>query len=542
MSVQRLLDRVRASRQARAAMADYSFAPHEQPTFPGSPYNPAHATWRRVVYGLVAVVMALTMTFGYALVTINIQALAGGLDIYVADAGWLTAAYVGTNACANLLLVKARQQFGIPAVSHTLLVVYAAATVFQVLVPGFGSALMVRAVDGMTAAALSTLTLYYLIQMVPAKFRPIALLLGVTLPQFGSPLARMVPVEMLVAGNWHGLHLIELGLALAALAAMWAAPLPPSQQHKAFEKLDLVTVALFLPAMWLICGVLASARLLWWTDTPWLGWALMAAVPLVVGVLLIELNRKNPLIDLHWITSRDMARFAIVAFLMRLILSEQSVGAIGLITAAGLNNDQTHALFGVIIAAMVAGAVTAVLTVSAKSPPYQVMAAALIVTLAAWMDSDATALTRPAQLMVTQAMVGYATMLFIGPCLLYGFMRLLERGATVLVSLVVLFNLTQNLGGLLGAALFGTYQVARTRVHALAMSEHLLGSDPLVAARLAQGPAALSAAVTQQATIMGYNDMFRVIALLGVVTFCVILFFRLSNRARLKRAALGPTP
>jgi hypothetical protein len=59
---------------------------------------------------------------------------------------------------------------------------------------------------------------YSLVAFPPDK-RPMAIVLGITTPQFGPPLARLVPVEALAAGGAHGLHLIELGVALLAIAA-----------------------------------------------------------------------------------------------------------------------------------------------------------------------------------------------------------------------------------------------------------------------------------------------------------------------------------
>ena len=83
----------------------------------------------------------------------NIPNLAGALGVYQAQAKrLLPAAYVAMNASANLLLIKARQQFGIPAVTFSLLIAYAAAGLLQFAVPGFAAAVLIRAVSGMTAA------------------------------------------------------------------------------------------------------------------------------------------------------------------------------------------------------------------------------------------------------------------------------------------------------------------------------------------------------------------------------------------------------
>jgi len=522
--------------------APYEFAPEERPLFPGSPYSPAHPTHHRLAYAAIAVLMALAATLGNALVTVNLPNLSGALGVYTAEASLLPAAYVAMNACANLLLIKARQQFGIPGVTHALLIAYAAAGLLQFIAPGFETALLIRAMSGMTAAGLSTMTIYNLLQVVPPDKRPAALVAGISLGQFGTPLARLFPVEMLALGNWHGLHLIEVALALAALAALLAMPLPPSDRVPAFERLDFVTIALVVPAMSLLCGVLSLGRLVWWTESPAVGIALAVAIPLFVAAFLIEHNRERPLIQTRWIGTRDMARFAIIAVLVRLALAEQTYGAVGLLTSAGLTNDQLRGLFAWVLVAMVLGLGVTLATITPPRIPYLIMVAALTIALGAWLDTHSNNITRPAQLIWSQALLAFGSMLFIGPGLAYGFLRMLEKGPGHLVTFIVLFSTTQNIGGLAGSALLGTYQVISARAHALALSERVLLSDPQAAARFQGGAANLSAAITREANILAFNDVFRFVAVLALLTFAYLVYVRVFNILRQRRALREAQP
>ena len=537
----------------------YEFAPEERPLFPGSPYSPRHPLPRRLAYVGIAIILALTATLGNGLVTVNLPNLSGALGVYVAQASLLPAAYVAMNASANLLLIKARQQFGIPAVTHTLLVVYAAAGLLQFVVPGFASALLVRAVCGMTAAGLTTMTIYTLLQVVPPTKRPAALVGAISLGQFGPVLARLFPVEMLALSHWQGLHFIEIGLALAALAALLALPLPPSDRSPAFERMDFVTMALAIPAIALFCAVLGAGRYVWWTDTPWLGIALAVAIPLFVAALVVEHNRARPLLQTKWIGSRDILRFAIVALLVRLALAEQTYGSVGFLTSAGLTNDQLRILFACVLLAMAAGLATTLLTITPARIPYLIIAACLVIAFAAWLDSHSTNITRSPQLILSQSLIGYGTMLFIGPALAYGFLRMLERGPGHLVTFIVLFSTTQNVGGLAGSALLGSYQVMSTRAHALPLAERALPTDPIVAgriqtgvqglsavitdpsARTAQGAGALSQALLREANILAFNDIFRLVAALALLTALYVAYVRVFNFIR-QRRALAETP
>lgn len=538
----------------------YEFAPEEQPLFPGSPYSPPHTIQRRILYGCVGVLTAVGSGFGNAMVTVNVPSLAGGLGVYVVQLSWLPAIYVAFNATANLSLVKARAQFGIPQVTGLLLAAYVAACLLQLAWPAFATALLTRAVSGMAAAALVTMAVYCLLQAFPIRLRPMALIGAISLSQLGPVLARIVPVETLAADQWAGLRLIELGVALAMLAAVVGVKLPPSDRSRQFEGLDLVTIALTVPAMVLLCGVLSEGRLLWWNETPWLGWALAAAVPLFTAAVLIEHNRARPLLQTRWVGTLDIMRFAVVAVLVRLALAEQTYGSVGLLTAGGLTNDQLRILFALVAVAMVLGIVVAVLTLSEARLPYQVLAAILIIALAAWLDSGATNLTRPEQLYLSQSLIGFGTTLFIGPALVYGFLRMLSRGGDHFVTFIVLFGMTQNLGGLAGSALLGTFQTISARAHAVALSEHLTGFDPQVTARLqdgatsvagtvadplartGQGAGLLAQSLFREANILAFNDTFRFVAVLALLTGGYLMYIIIFNRVRRARAAGAETP
>jgi hypothetical protein len=539
---------------------EYTFTSTERPLLPGSPYTPAHPTWRRGIYVGVAFQTAITATLGNALISTNTASLAGSLGEYVVAVTLLPAIYVAMNASGNLSIVKARIQWGIPAVTQGLLGLYALAALLQFAFPNFAFAAITRAASGMTAAALITLTIYYLFQVFPPAMRPAALVMGIGLSQLGVPIARLFPVELLAQHHWQSLHLIELALPLAALATLQAFPLPPTDKSKAFEPLDFMTIALLVPAMLLIAAVLSVGRLYWWSDTPWLGWALAASVPLLAAAILIEANRGKPLLYLEWMGSAGIVRFAAVALLVRVALAEQTYGSVGLLASGGLNNEQLRVLFAIVVGAMLLGIATAVLTLSPQRLRQQVIVAALIIALGAWLDSHATNQTRPHELYLSQALLGFGTTLFIGPTLAFGFLRMLARGPAYFVSLVVLFSSTQNIGSLAGSALLGSYQVIATRAHLSALTEHLVGADPQVVARIqtgtqllagavpdpgrqvAQGGALLAQAASREATILAFNDVFGFVALLAVGTALFVSFFVLRDFWRARRQLSPEAP
>ncbi len=539
---------------------EWQFAPHERAALPGSPASPDHSPRLRVAYGAIGVLVGLTGGLGNALISVNTVNLQGTLGLDPSEIAWLPTAYVMTNVCINLLLIKYRQQFGLRSFALIFLGAYVAVTAAHLFVHGFASAVAVRAVSGMAAAALSSLALYYVMQAFPAKWRLKAVVVGIGVPQLAIPFARLFSPELLGVAQWRTLYLFEFGLALMSLAAVVALPLPPGERRKAFEGLDLVTFCLFAPGMALLCAVLGQGRLQWWLEARWIGVALAAAIPLIATALLIEHHRKNPLLDTRWLGSADLLRFAVVTIMARIVLSEQTYAAVGLLNTLGLNNDQLQPLFIIISLASIAGIAASAITLNVEKLTHPVMLAIGLVAIAAFADSFATNLTRAPQMYLTQAVIAFSATFFLGPALLFGMTRALASGGGRIVSFIAIFGITNSIGGLDGAALLGTYQVIREKAHSNALVQDIVLTDPLIAQRIQQGAGAygrvlgdpalrnaeggalLSQQITREANILAYDDVFRLVAILAALTTAYLLMLIVRRNLRARRALRLATP
>ncbi|MBB3941252.1 MFS family permease [Novosphingobium fluoreni] len=541
---------IRRRRAAVPATAEYQFAAHERPTMPGSPANPAHPGGRRIAYFAIGILIGITGGLGNALVGVNLNFAQGTLGLDSDQAAMLTAVYLMTNTTANLLLVKYRQQFGLQPFIRYMLPIYAAATMLHLVAHGFWSSIAVRAASGFSASAMSTLTLLYIMQSMSAPKRLAGVMMGISVPQLAMPLARALSPGLLVSGDWHMLYWCELGLTLASLAAIMSLPLPPSERTKSFEKGDFLTFALLAPGLWLLIAVLTEGRIEWWTERAWMGWGLAASLVLVGTALLIETRRANPLINVRWLGTREMMRLILVAVAVRILLSEQAFGSVGLLTALGMINDQMVTLNIVIIIASIAGIVTAVFSFDPADPSRAITLAVLLIALGAFMDASATSLSRPSSFYLSQALIGFASMLFLAHAMVIGISRTLLAGPKHFVSFVVLFGLSQSLGGIAGTALLGTFQIVREKFHSHELVQSIVLTDPLVAARVrgtgasvanvigdptltnAEGAALLTRTVSREANVLAFNDVFLLIGVLAILTFLWSLSIRASIRRR----------
>ncbi|KPC26268.1 MFS transporter [Pseudomonas savastanoi] len=537
--------------------APREWAAHERPTMPGSPSTPLHSDARRWAFALVGVIVALTGGLGNALVVANLPYLQGALGATSQDIAWLPAAYIMTNVSMNLLLVKFRQQFGLRAFTELFLVLYALVTLAHLFVNDIDSAIAVRAAHGMVGAALSTLGLYYMIQAFPQKWRLKALVLGLGTAQLATPLARLVSEDLLQIAQWRGLYLFELGMALLSLGCVLLLKLPPGDRFKAFEKLDFLTFGLLAGGFALLCAVLSLGRIEWWLEAQWIGLASAASIVLICAGLAIEHNRSNPLLITRWLGSGAILRLGLAVILFRVVLSEQSVGAVGFLQALNMGSQQLHTLYMVMLLGSVAGLAVSALTINPAHLIKPLLISLAMMAVGAWMDSHSTNLTRQSNMYLSQFLLAFGGTFFLGPTLVLGISGVLANPRNM-VSFSVLFGITQNIGGLIGSAALGTFQIVREKFHSSHIVEHLTLIDPLVQARLqsysasyssviadpslrnTQGMRAMATAATREANVLAYNDVFMLISLIAVLTMIWISARVLWLKMTTQPLALAP--
>ncbi|MFZ0266392.1 transporter [Caulobacter sp.] len=522
---------------------------------PAPPPSPPWTWSHGLAYGAVSMLLGLTQGLGANLVNNNLPWVQGSLGAYTNEAAWLTIAYTATNATIALLAVKFRFQYGLRLFADIGLGLFVVVGLAHLLTNDLRSAIAVRAAAGMAASALSTLTLLYMVEAAPPQKRIVGLALGIGWAQLAVPLSRLVSSDLLDTGEWHGLYLAEIGLSVVCLSAVNLLRLPPIPRVAMFEWRDFLTFALFAPGIALLCVVLGQGRYVWWFDTAWIGWCLAAAIVLLVASALVELHRRKPLIHLRWLTTADLLRLLVIILLFRIVLSEQGVGAFGLLQTLGMNNDQMAGLSWVMFFATLAGMVIVAFTINPERVSTPALIALLMVAVAAWMDSQSTSLTRPEQMYLSQGMMAFAGALFLPAALLAGFPRALRMGQEYIVSFIVLFSTGQVVGALGGSAFLGTLMTIRERVHSDAIVSRLSLADPQVALRVKQlqgsyagvltdpalrsgeGAALLAQQATREATVLAYDDVFATVAVMAVMVFLYLLFLRVRTDLRQRRAA-----
>jgi hypothetical protein len=282
-------------------------------------------------------------------------------------------------------------------------------------------------------------------------------------------------------------------------------------------------------------------RIYWWLEADWLAWVLIAALASGSLVAMIELNRRDHLIDVRWITSREIVHFAGVLLVFRILLTEQSAGAINFLRQVGMFNEQMAGLYWVILAASVVSGLACAAVMKPGREAAIHFVALVFIALGAWMDSHSTAMTRPSQMYLSQALVAFGSGLFLPPAMAVGFSAALSKGLPYVVSFFAVFLFTQKVGAFIGSALFGTFVTWREQFHSAMLAARLAPSDPLVASRLGQyagayarvtpdalqrsfeGTTLLARQVQQQAYALAYDDAFHMTFLLALGAIAALL-------------------
>lgn len=528
-----------------------SAAPAGMPVPP--PFVPMPG-WKAALYVMASLVLGITQGLGMNLVVANLTSLQASFGATQTEMTWLVAAYMATNITGVILMFKIRTQFGLRRFAEIGLLAYAVIAIAHLFTNDLQSAVVVRAILGIGAAPLSTLAFFYMLEWLPPqKKMSIGLCFGMIGSSMSLPLARIISPDLLQIGEWHGLYLLEVGLALVCVAIAYLLPLTHPPRMKVFDKDDIISFPLLAVGFGAIAVVLSTGRTYWWFEAPWMGVVLAVGIGALVLFGLIEFHRKNPMVDLRWVFSRDIMQFAACLLVFRILLSEQSVGAIGLFTVLGLQNEQLVPLFGLI--GLVTFAATAWLSQVIRPDRVEGLHLLALIALAmgAWLDSQSTVLSRPEQFYLSQALVGFALAIFLPPAMLKGFMSALSRGPQYILSFLTVFLTTQLFGGILGSAIFTTLQALREQYHANVLSQGISLLDPLVVQRIqayggayakvltdpdqrqAKGLALLGQQVTQQANVLAYNDVFLMIFYLTLLTIAALLV-HMAVQAHKRRA------
>lgn len=522
----------------------------EKPTLPGSPAAIAHPTYKRYLYFCIGLFVAISGSLSNGFITANLPLIQGEYGLTPSEVAWIPAAYVMANVSSNLILFKARQQYGLRLFSEIGLVAFIVVLILHLFVHTFEMAVFVRIVSGLVAAPLSSLGMYYIMQAFTRVNFGRGLYLALGFQQLGIPLAWIMSPYLVDVNDWALLYTFELGLALCCLAMVVSLKLPRSLRIAVFEFQDIFTFVLLATGFACLCVVLTQGPILWWQNAEWLAYLLIAAWVLICVGLCYEHFRVNPLIITRWLSTSATIRFIIGAFAIRFLMSEQSYAAVNFLKTMGMGPDQFVTFYVVIMAGIILGTLFSALTFSREKMVLHLLGAVFLILIASAFDHHLTIDVRPENFYPSQFLVGFASGMFIGPLLLTGIISALQKGPSHMVTFIVLFSASQTFGGLVGSSFYSSYQQMRTQHYQAEIINDLPLTNPQVEQRLEiynlnahrytldpqlqhnQALRTLNQTVTKEAQVRAYNDVILLNQIFAVLLFFWGLYTIGSNRYR----------
>ncbi len=515
-------------------------------TTPGKIFaGPIHKCF---IYIFASCILQWAYGLGANMVQTNINQLTGYFHATTIETTWLVGAYMAPNVSLGFFLIKIRNQFGLRVYAELSIICFLATCTLHLFVTDLQSAIIVRFFAGMAAAPMSSLGFFYMIEaFAPAKKRTVGLSLNLMNIALAVPLSRLVSPSLIDHAGFHGLYALEMGLALIGFGCIFSLPLTPIKRAKVIEKIDFLSYGLIAVGLGINAAIMPVGKFYWWREVGWMGWWLAFAALCLLVAVVIELNRKNPLIDLRWLFSKEMLHIAIVLLLFRMLLSEQATLASNFFNLFGLLNREMETMHWAVVGGTVLGGfICAAFFKPGREDLFHVIALLLLAT-GSFLDSHATNLTRPEQMMFSQGIIGIGYALFLPPSMSKGLATAIARGPQYILSFIAVFMFTQNTGGVMSSAFFGSMQIIFEKYHSNILTQQLVLSDPIVAADVKQlsasyshilndpillnseGLAALGRKATLEANVLAYNDVFRLyscIALLGLVVLLIRMGLR----------------
>ena len=524
------------------------------PAAPVAP--PAKPLWLAAIYVVSGLMLFITQGLGMNIVNANLYQLQGEFSATVVEAAWLSAAYMAPYATLSIALFKIRTQYGLRPFAQWSILIFVLASSLNLLVDDLHSALVVRFISGCAAAPISSLGFLYVLEAFPLQ-RKLNQGLNVALlgTLLAAPIARMISPSLLQIDGWHALYTLEVGLALISMVVIFALPVTPPPRAKVIERLDILSYLLMAIGIGCLAVFLTLGRLYWWFETWWLGALLAAAIAFIAMTALIESHRQNPMLDFSWIFSRSNLHMAAVLLIFRAVSSEQSSTAVSFFQQIGLLNDQQFTLWALVLVASVGGALLCMALMSSRYVETAHVIALALFAVGAYLDSQASNLTRPEQMYLSQGMIAFGAAMFLPPVMAKGFAGALQKGPAYIVNFIVIFLFTQITGALLTTAFLGSFVTIREKFHSSILVENILLTRPEVAQRVGQLSAAyrkvitdpsilnaegltlLAQQVTREAYVLAYNDTFLLISAVATIALATLLLHLAWNWLRTLRAA-----
>jgi EmrB/QacA subfamily drug resistance transporter len=254
-------------------------------------------TYTRRWWTLVVLsVSLLIIIIDDSIINVAVPTLQRQLGASATELQWIVDAYIVVFAGLLLAMGALGDRFGRKRLLQLGLVVFAGASVLGAYAGSTGQLVVARALMGVGGAMIMPSTLSVITDVFPRAERVRAIGIWTGVASLGIPLGPIVGGWLLEQFWWGSVFLLNVPIALAALAAGWL--LVPESRHPSPPRPDLLGMVLSVVALAsLVYGIIeAPAR--GWTSAAVIG-SLALAVVAGAGFVLREARVREPMLNLR---------------------------------------------------------------------------------------------------------------------------------------------------------------------------------------------------------------------------------------------------
>ncbi len=479
--------------------------------------------------------------------------IAGGLSSGLDESTWILTSYLVANAVVLPLSAWLSRYFGRKRYYMTCVVLFTASSFLCGLAPSLGMLIFFRVLQGIGGGGLAPCEQAILVDTFPPNKLSGAFALYsmaiVTAPAIGPTLGGWITDHF----DWRWVFYINvpIGLLSLFLTNLVVTDSPRMKEEmrvtrEAGARVDFVGIILVALAFGCLEVVLDKGQRDDWFESNFILGFFLVSMTALIGGIIWELTVKDPVVDLTLLKERNFALSNFFYFMFGFIL----IGSTVLIPQMlqGLFGYTAYQSGWAISPAAIVVVFMAPLVVRVIFPKFGavplIAASFLIQAMALWSYSQLDLEADYGSFVWCRLIQGFGVAFLFIPVsgLAYSYLpKALNNKASSLT------NLFRNLGSSFGIAFVTTLQARREQVHQSFLIEHLAAGDPAVAARITSlsrpfiqggftasdaklhGEALLASNMMNQASILGFLDVFWVLAWLSAGSALLVLFIRPFN-------------
>ena len=520
---------------------------------PTSEWRPSHNPWLIAFSVMLGTFMEVLDT---SIANVALPHIAGSLSATPEQATWVLTSYLVSNAIILPTAAWLGGAFGRKRLFLACILIFTAASAICGAAPRLDILVAARVLQGLGGGALQPIAQSVLLESFPPARRGVAMAaygMGVVVaPILGPTLGGWVTEVY----TWRWVFYINLPVgALAFLMVQAFVEDPPYIKGRRPGRIDFLGFALMAVGLATLQIMLDKGQEDDWFAAPWVRWAAAITAVSLTAFIARELTTEHPIVDLRILQNRNFAvgtvlitvlgivlysTIAMLPLFLQTLMGYSALKSGLTITPRGMGAFLTNLIVGSVIGfvdtrLLIAGGLT-------------------VLGLSGLMFSHLN-------LDIAMPNVVWPNFLNgIGASLIFVSLTTTAMGRLKneqLGNAAGIFNLMRNVGGSIGIAAVATFLARWTQVHQANLVTHLTPYDPayqrwLATARsglgtrvgqLAAGPKSIGLlhnVLGQQARLLAFMDIFRLVSILALLAIPLVLLFKKTPTRRSGRSASSP--